>query len=138
MSFMMNQDKNKLEWLLQTKETRQYFSKSTWVTLRESNHHKQGEYREIGLTEEYFGCYSVAFPPEHRDEANGLGWSQFGGMEVLPYAYDNGHYSPIEEYEIGDKKPIGVNLIFNHPQPVIGGRKWIINPDLIVALRLVK
>lgn len=36
------------------------------------------------------------------------------------------------------KEPVGVHLIFDHPQPVIGGRKWIINPDLIVALRLIK
>ncbi|STY62998.1 hypothetical protein M3704_05815 [Mannheimia haemolytica] len=134
----MNQKQDKLEWLLQIKETRQYFEKSTWVTLRASNHQKQGEYREIGFVEEYFGCYSVAFPPEHKERASELTWSQFGGMEVLPYAYDDGHYSPIEEYEIGDKEPVGVNLIFNHPQPVIGGNKWVINPDLIVALRLIK
>lgn len=134
----MNQKQDKLEWLLQTKETRQYFEKSTWVTLRASNHQKQGEYREICFVEEYFGCYSVAFSPEHKERASELTWSQFGGMEVLPYAYDDGHYSPIEEYEIGDKEPVGVNLIFNHPQPVIGGNKWIINPDLIVALRLIK
>jgi hypothetical protein len=37
-----------------------------------------------------------------------------------------------------DKQPIGVNLIFEHPQPVVGGTRWIINPDLVVALRLVK
>lgn len=134
----MNQKQDKLEWLLQTKETRQYFEKSTWVTLRASNHQKQGECREIGFVEEYFSCYSVAFPPEHKERASELTLSQFGGMEVLPYAYDDGHYSPIEEYEIGDKEPVGVNLIFNHPQPVIGGNKWIINPDLIVALRLIK
>lgn len=134
----MNQKQDKLEWLLQTKETRQYFEKSTWVTLRASNHQKQGEYREIGFAEEYFVCYSVAFSPEHKKEASELTWSQFSGMEVLPYAYDDGHYSPIEEYEISDKEPVGVNLIFNHPQPVIGGNKWIINPDLIVALRLIK
>lgn len=134
----MNQKQDKLEWLLQTKETRQYFEKSTWVTLRASNRQKQGECREIGFVEECFSCYSVAFPPEHKERASEFTWSQFGGMEVLPYAYDDGHYSPIEEYEIGDKEPVGVNLIFNHPQPVIGGNKWIINPDLIVALRLIK
>ncbi|MFZ7159569.1 hypothetical protein ACLSZ3_09305 [Avibacterium gallinarum] len=134
----MVKENDKLEWMLQTKETRQFFAKSTWVTLRESNTHKQGNHEEIGFIEEYFGCYSVAFPPSYKKEDEYLTWSEFGGMEVLPYAHNDGYYSPIETYELIDKEPIGVNLVFDHPQPVIGGKKWIINPDLIVALRLVK
>lgn len=49
-----------------------------------------------------------------------------------------GHYSPIDEYQYNDKEPIGVNLVFEHSQPVVGGRQWILNPDLVVALRLIK
>ena len=68
-----------------------------------------------------------------------MGWSDIGiSLEVKPYAFDSGHYKTIDQYEWNENEPVGVHLIFDHPQPVIGGRKWIINPDLIVALRLVK
>lgn len=42
------------------------------------------------------------------------------------------------DYQYNDKKPIGVELVFAHDQPVVGGTKWILNPDLVVALRLIK
>ena len=51
---------------------------------------------------------------------------------------EDGYYSSVEEYQYNDKEPIGVHLVFEHPQPVIGGRQWILNPDLVIALRLVK
>lgn len=38
----------------------------------------------------------------------------------------------------GRLQRIGVNLVFEHPQPVVGGKQWILNPDLVVALRLIK
>ncbi|MDD4957718.1 MAG: hypothetical protein PHS51_00085, partial [Gallionella sp.] len=60
------------------------------------------------------------------------------GHDVQPYAYEDGYYSSIEQYQHNDKEPIGVNLVFEHPQPVIGGRLWILNPDLVVALHLIK
>nr|WP_315526569.1 hypothetical protein [uncultured Achromobacter sp.] len=58
--------------------------------------------------------------------------------DVEPSAYKDGHYSSIDQYEYHDKEPIGVHLVFDHPQPVVGGRLWILNPDLVVALRLIK
>ena len=68
-----------------------------------------------------------------------MDWSNIGIiLEAHPYAFDSGHYKTIDQYEMSEKEPVGVHLIFDHPQPVIGGYKWIINPDLIVALRLVK
>jgi len=68
-----------------------------------------------------------------------LSWSDIGiGHTVAPYAYTDGHYSPIDEYQYNDKEPIGINLVFEYPQPVVGGRRWILNPDLVVALRLIK
>ncbi len=130
----MNQD-----WILQKKETRRAFSNATWVPLRSSCNDEQGEVRNIGYVSEYFGCGSVAFPPEHREVAEQLGWSSIGiRHSAQPYAYEDGYYSSIEQYQYNDKEPIGVHLVFEHPQPVVGGRLWILNPDLIVALRLIK
>ncbi|MES1951996.1 hypothetical protein S4A8_14125 [Salinisphaera sp. S4-8] len=68
-----------------------------------------------------------------------MGWSDIGiGHSVQPYAYDDGYYASIDQYQYNDKEPIGVELVFEHPQPVVGGKKWILNPDLVVALRLIK
>lgn len=127
------------DWILQTKETRRTFANATWVPLRASCNDEQGNVKNIGYVAEYFGCGSVAFPPEHRDVAEPLSWSSIGiGCNVQPYAYEDGHYSSIEQYQYNDKEPIGIHLIFEHPQPVVGGRAWILNPDLVVALRLIK
>lgn len=79
------------------------------------------------------------FQKMHRELAERLSWSDIGiGHNVTPYAYSDGHYSPIDEYQYNDKEPTGVHLVFEHPQPVVGGRQWILNPDLVVALRLIK
>lgn len=127
------------EWILQKKETRRTFSKSTWVPLRASRNSEQGQATEIGYISDYFGCGSVAFPPEHRETAERLSWSDIGiSHNVQPYAYEDGNYSPIEQYQYNDNEPIGINLVFEHPQPVVDGRVWILNPDLVVALRLIK
>lgn len=130
----MNQD-----WILQQRETRRAFSSATWVPLRASCNDEQGDALRIGYVSEFFGCGSVAFPPQHREVAERLGWSDIGiGCRVQPYAYEDGYFSSIEQYQYNDKEPIGVHLVFEHPQPVVGGRLWILNPDLVVALRLIK
>jgi len=127
------------DWILQKKETSRIFSKSTWVPLRAMSNDEHGNSQHIGYTSEYFGCGSVAFPPEHRDIAEKVSWSDIGiGCTVQPYAYEDGYYSSIEQYQWNDKEPIGIHLVLEHPQPVIGGRIWVLNLDLIVALRLIK
>lgn len=128
------------DWILQTRETRRSFANATWVPLRASQDDEQGpRVTEIGHISEYFGCGSVAFSPQHRETAENLGWSDIGiGHSARPYAYDDGYYSPIDQYQYNDKEPIGVELVFVHDQPVVGGENWILNPDLVVALRLVK
>ena len=126
-------------WILQTKETRRAFSGATWVPLRASCDDAQSGAREIGYVSEFFGCGSVAFPPEHKKTAERFGWSDIGiGRSVQPHAYRDGYYASIEQYQYNDKEPIGVQLVFEHPQPVVGGRLWILSPDLVVALRLIK
>lgn len=130
----MNQD-----WILQKKETRRTFSKSTWVPLRASINDEKGNCKYTGHIGEYFGCGSVAFPPEHRKIAEKASWSDIGiGCTPQPYAYEDGYYSTIEQYQWNDKEPIGIHLVFEHPQPVVGGTLWVLNPDLVVALRLIK
>lgn len=128
------------EWILQTNETRRTYSNATWVPLRASINDEKGDVKNIGYISEYFGCGSAAFPPEHRKLVEErLGWSDIGiGHTVAPYAYEDGYYAPIDQFQHNDKEPIGVNLVFEHPQPVVGGKQWILNPDLVVALRLIK
>ncbi|KAF0188744.1 MAG: hypothetical protein FD168_1544 [Desulfobulbaceae bacterium] len=127
------------DWILQKKETRRTFSSATWVPLRASSNDEQGEARNIGYISEYFGCGSVAFPPEHREVAERLSWTDIGiGCSVQPYAYEDGYYSSIEQYQYNDKEPVGVHLVFEHPQPVVGGSLWVLNPDLVIALHLIK
>lgn len=127
------------EWLLLRKETRRFFSNSTWVPLRASINDTRAEVRDVDYISDSLLCGSVAFPPEHRQFADGLSWDDIGiRCSAQPYAFKDGYYSSIEQYNYDDKNPIGVHLVFEHPQPVIGGKKWILNPDLVVALRLIK
>lgn len=129
------------DWILQTRETRRSFVNATWVPLRASQYDEQGKARvtQVGYVSEFFGCGSVAFPPQHREVAEKLSWSDLGiGHSARPYAYEDGYYSPVDQYQYNDKEPIGVELVFVHDQPVVGGIKWILNPDLVIALRLVK
>lgn len=126
-------------WILQTSEIRRPFSRATWIPLRASLSDEQGNVKEVGYVGDVFACGSVAFPKLHQEFAGRLSWSDIGiGHTVAPYAYSDGHYSPIDEYQYNDKEPIGINLVFEHPQPVVGGRQWILNPDLVVALGLIK
>ncbi|ECX7886068.1 hypothetical protein CNP51_24340 [Salmonella enterica] len=93
----------------------------------------------MNYTSEFFGCGSVAFSPQYREIAEKLSWSNIGiSSTIAPYAYEDGAYSTIEQYEYNDKEPIGIHLVLELPQPVVGGRQWILNPDLIAALRLIK
>lgn len=126
-------------WILQASEIRRPFSRATWVPLRASLNDEKGNMKEIGYIGDVFACGSVAFPKQHHEFAERLSWSDIGiGRTIAPHAYTDGHYSPIDEYQYNDKEPIGINLVFEHPQPVVGGRQWILNPDLVVALRLIK
>lgn len=129
------------DWILQTKETRRFFSGATWVPLRASCNEEQGEVHDIGYVSEFFGCGSVAFPPEHRDFSERLSWDDIGiNCSVQPYAYKDGYYSSIEQYQYryNEEEQIGVHLVFEHPQPVVEKMLWILNPDLVVALHLIK
>lgn len=130
---------DKKDWILQIKETRRSFNNSTWIPLRAFQTKEKGLAESIGFEREVFGCGSVAFPPEHIAKANNLSWSDIGLISIgKPFIYDNGYYSSIEQYVHNDRDPIGIHLVFEYPQPFIGVSKWLLNPDLIVALGLIK
>lgn len=127
------------DWILQKKETRRTFSKSTWVPLRASVENEKGNVKNIGYSNEFFGCGSVAFSTENREIADKLSWGDIGlSRTIAPYAYEDGFYSTIYDYQYNDKEPIGVHLVLELPLPVVGGRQWILNPDLVAALRLIR
>lgn len=127
------------DWILQKKETHRTFSKSTWVPLRAAVDNEHGNVKNVGYNNEYFGCGAVAFLPENREIAEKLSWGDIGLSRTIgPYAYEDGDYSTIDEYQYNDKEPIGVHLVLELPLPVVGGRQWILNPDLVAALRLIK
>jgi hypothetical protein len=127
------------DWVLLKKETRRRFASATWVPLRASLNEENGDSQYVGYTCDVFACGSVAFLPQYKETANELSWSDIGlSSNVRPYAYKDGNYSSIEQFQINDNEPIGIHLVFEHPQPVVGGTKWILNPDLVVALGLIK
>lgn len=129
----------KIDWILLNNETRRFFDKATWIPLRASQSTTAGNIKKIGYTEDYFGCGSVAFPQESLNLAEKLSWGDIGiGCETRPYAYEDGHYSPVEQYEYTDKQAIGIHLVFSYDQPLIGKREWILNPDLVMSLQLIK
>ncbi|RKG37229.1 hypothetical protein [Acinetobacter sp. WCHAc060007] len=130
---------SKKDWILQTKEIRRSFNNATWIPLRASQNSTHGDIKKIGYIEDYFGCGTVAFPEEHMTLAESLSWSDIGiGCETTPYAYDDGYYKTVEEYQYNDKQPIGTHLVFSYTHPLTHKCEWIINPDLIMALKLVK
>lgn len=127
------------DWILQKKETHRTFSTATWIPLRISVNNEQGEVHEIGHVGEFFGCGSVAFPPEHREAAERLSWSDIGiSCHTEPYAYEDGGYSSVDQYQYIDQTPIGVHLVYVYRQPVVGGTIWVLNPDLVFALGLIE
>lgn len=126
------------DWILQTKETRRLFSNSTWIPLRAAQDKGQGNQLNIGYFNEFFGCGSVAFMPSYRTQADNLGWDDIGLNSIGPHAYEDGTYSPIDEYRYADGEPVGLHLVLELPQPVTGGVQWLLNPDIVAALRLIK
>ena len=76
------------DWILQKKETRRTFSKSTWVPLRASVEEEHGNVRNLGHSNEFFGCGSVGFSPENREIAEELSWMDIGLSHTIWQAPD--------------------------------------------------
>lgn len=130
---------DKKDWILQTREIRRSFTNATWIPLRASQNKSQGDITKIGYIKDYFGCGSIAFSEKYKKLADRLSWNDIGvGCETKPYAYEDGYYQTVEQYQYNDKEPIGIHLVFSYTHPLTHKNEWIINPDLIMALQLVK
>ncbi len=122
------------------KETKRSFSRSTWVPLRASQSEINDlNLKDIGYCENGFYLGSVAIAKEHRETGEKLDWMSVGiGHSAKPCAFEDGSYKAVDKYQYNDNETIGVELVFEHPQPVVGKLKWVINPDLYIALRLIQ
>lgn len=128
-----------LDWMLQSKEISTTINTADWIPLKASRNEEKGDVEKSGYSADFFSCSSMAFFSEKRRFAEQLTWKELGcSHEFLPSIDEDGHYSCIENFKINSNEVTGVHLVFDHSQPVTGERKWILNPDLIVALRLVK
>jgi len=128
----------KLDWMLLRNEIAKTFNSIEWIPIKASKNAENGNIEKSGYRADFFSCGSIAFFSDKRDIANQLTWREIGcGHEVLPSIREDGRYSPVELFEV-DSEVIGINLIFDNPHPVTGGRKWILNPDLMIALGLIK
>lgn len=130
------------DWILMRKETNRAFASSTWIPLRAVEKIEKGNIKSVGYTQNFFGCGTVAFSPTktHWVEQN-IGWTSIGLIhQAIPQcSSDKNSYVPVDLYKYGEKDDeYGVHLIFDHPQPTSHKRLWILNPDLIIALRLIK
>ncbi|EOR06420.1 hypothetical protein F896_02880 [Acinetobacter genomosp. 15BJ] len=128
-----------LDWMLQSKEISTTMNTATWIPLKASKFDESGDIEAAGYRSDFFSCGSIAFFSGKRAVADQLTWREVGGSHDFLSSKDkDGHYSCIENFEINGNEVAGVHLVFDYPQPVLGGRKWILNPDLIVALGLIK
>jgi hypothetical protein len=128
------------DWILLAKESRRRFKDATWVPLRALDTRSNGQdAKGIGFVEDVFALGSVALPRKQEDLGEELRWDEIGtGHDVRPYVHENGLYSPVDQFVSRDGKLTGVELILEHPQPTIDARRWVIAPDLYIALRLIK
>ncbi len=122
------------QWFEMPASRRRSFAEAVWIPLRVAE-----TIRNANGSEELFYCGSVAFPPEKRNAAERLGWSDIGvSHHTGPYAFRDHPYKPAEIYQERDGEDMGIDLVFS--QSPGGGLRsvWHVNQDLILALNLVQ
>ena len=128
------------EWFEFTKELKRRFDGASWIPLRKN--WKQGNdlpASKVGYWEDSWAVGSAAFPPESTEQAEKLGWNDLGiGTNPGPYSFRDGQYKRCDEFQYDDKVTIGTNLVFTQFSAPTDKEVWIINPDLILALKLVR
>ena len=137
---MANNDAADPEWHLMRDIRRRTIAGAVWIPLRQSETIRhEGENGKVGEIEEVACSNSVAFFPQHRGLAERLGWSELGLMhDAMPYAFRDGRYKPVESYWHHEKIVAGVELIFIQRFNGDHDTRWIINPDLTIALGLME
>jgi hypothetical protein len=127
-------------WFEMPEVRRRRFASAVWIPLRQvESLFKEGPSYKAGAQEEFFGVGSVAFHLKRRDIGEKLGWMDIGiAHEGKPYAFTDGRYKPVDVYLHNDTDAAGVELVFEQRLNGDHPRRWIINPDLIMALGLME
>ncbi len=120
-------------WFEMAEVRRKRVATSVWIPLRQAETVViAGEKGKGDYQEEVICAGSIAFPPNNRELAERLGWSDLGpSSRPMPYAFDDGRYKPADVYQYNDGEDAGTHL-------VVGDGQWQVNQDLVLALDLVK
>lgn len=129
-----------LDWLLQSKETHRRFADATWIPLRKSVKTQTGDVCDPHYCEEFFGLGSMAFFERFKPYAEEhFDWSDIGLHQgFYPYSDQESYVTVHDFYDREGKEIIGVRLVYEYAEPVSKKCRYLINNDLIMALRLVK
>jgi len=128
-------------WFEMADIRRRRVASSVWIPLRRMEHlKKQGNYSSVGSLDEFDGVGSIAVLPEHRQFVEErLGWSDIGiGRDPSPYASKKYPYKPADVVWHNDGQQIGVAFVFVQRLNYLHANEWIVNPDLVMALGLLK
>jgi hypothetical protein len=128
------------QWFLMPEVRRRRLATAVWVPLRQSETlHHEGEDGKLGEREEILCVGSVAIYPQHRQLAEGLGWSDIGLIHgAMPYAFRDGRYKPVDAFMYNDTDVVGVELVFEQRLNGDHPSRWLVNQDLIMALGLIE
>ena len=129
-----------LNWLLQSKETRRRFADATWIPLRKSVKTQTDDVCDPDYCLDFLGLGSMAFFERFKPCAEKhFGWSDIGLHQgFYPYSDKESYVTVHDFYGRDGKEIIGVRLVYEYAEPVSKKCKYLINNDLVVALRLVK
>jgi hypothetical protein len=127
------------DWFRFEKELRRRYSSSTWVPLRACVERTVGDLKSVGYVSDGIFVGTAAFSSSNRKIGEKSGWSEIGiGSSAAPYAFSNGTYKLASEYQFHDGQTVGHNLVFDSSNWNPELSSWIIDPDLVLALKLVK
>jgi hypothetical protein len=131
---------SKPEWFLMQEVRNRTLSAAVWIPLRQMETIVHvGEKHKVGEWEEILYVGSVAFYPKFKALAETYGSSALGISHAgKPYAFGDGRYKPVDVYMHDDENVVGVELIFEQQLNRDHPTKWIINPDLTMALGLIE
>ncbi|WP_409313573.1 hypothetical protein [Pseudomonas putida] len=129
------------EWFQMADVRRRRLSAAIWIPLRQSEViNKGGAAREPGSFEETLCVGSLAIYADQREVGETLGWSSIGLIHTPgPYAFSDGRYKPADQYLLEEEEPpVGVELVLLNHLNTDHDTEWLVNQDLILALRLMR
>jgi len=129
------------EWFQMPEIRRRRLVSAVWIPLRQSETLlTEGTNRKPGFYEETLCVGSLAVYADQREAGDRLSWSDIGLIhEPGPYAFSDGRYKPADQYHYHDDGPaIGVELVILNRLNSDHDTEWLVNQDLIVALRLLR